>query len=224
MATSSIRFPNESDEYRAARDALLQEEIALRKQIADVAAMRQQLPMGGVAKDFAFEEVQNGSVKESRLSNLFAEGKDTLILYSYMFGPDNESPCPMCTGILDGLNGQALHLSQRVNVAVEGKSPAQRLQDLADSRDWKHLRLVSSEKNAYHDDYFGQTPDGVQMPMCNVFEKTADGIRHFYGSEMLYAGLDGDPRHMDLMFPLWNFLDLTRGGRGTSWYPSLSYD
>jgi predicted dithiol-disulfide oxidoreductase (DUF899 family) len=220
----AIRFPNESDEYRAARDELLQAEIALRAQIASVAAMRQKLPLGGAIEDYVFEEVSDGAVSETCLSDLFAQDKNTLILYSYMYGPDNENPCPMCTGILDGLNGQAHHLSQRVNVAVVGKSPAPRLQTLADGRDWKHLRLLSSEKNGYHDDYFGQTPDGVQMPMCNVFQKTSDGVRHFYGSELLYAGLDGDPRHMDLMFPLWNFLDLTPEGRGTNWYPSLSYD
>jgi len=224
MATSSIRFPNESDAYRIARDQLLQAEIALRDQIANVAALRQELPPGGEVEDYVFEEASDGVVNETRLSDLFAGDKNTLILYSYMYGPNNDNPCPMCTGILDGLNGQAHHLSQRVNVAVIGKSPAQRLQAWADGRDWKHLRLLSSEKNGYHDDYFGQTPDGVQMPMCNVFQKTPDGILHFYGSEMLYAGLDGDPRHMDLMFPLWNFLDLTPEGRGTNWYPSLSYD
>ncbi len=224
MTTSAIRFPNESEEYRAARDRLLEAEIALRKQIADVAAMRGQLPMGGAVEDYAFDEIVDGVVKETRLSDLFAPDKDTLILYSYMYGPDNPSPCPMCTGILDGLNGQAHHLSQRVNVAVVGKSPAQRLQTWADGRAWNHLRLLSSEKNGYHDDYFGQTSDGMQMPMCNVFQKTPNGVRHFYGSEMLYAGLEGDPRHMDLMFPLWNFFDLTPEGRGTDWYPSLSYE
>ncbi len=223
MTTSAIRFPNESDEYRAARDKLLEAEIALRQHIADVAAMRRALPMGGTAKDYVFEEVVNGVVRDTHLSDLFAPGKDSLILYSYMYGPDNDLPCPMCTGVLDALNGQVQHLKQRVNVAVVGNSPAQRLQAWAESRGWAHLKLLSAEHNTYSDDYFGQTPDGTQMPMCNVFHKAPDGIRHFYGTELLYAGLEGDPRHMDLMFPLWNFLDLTPEGRGTDWYPSVSY-
>lgn len=222
--SSSIRFPNESEEYRTARDELLHAEVALRQQVAEVAALRRRLPVGGEVEDYVFEEVVDGAERETRLSELFDEGKDSLILYSYMYGPDNERPCPMCTGILDGLNGQAHHLSQRVNVAVVGNSPVRRLHDWAHGRHWNHLRLLSAEKTTYSDDYFGQTPDGVQMPMCNVFTKTDNGIRHFWGSEMLYAGLEGDPRHMDLMFPMWNYLDLTPEGRGENWYPSLDYD
>jgi predicted dithiol-disulfide oxidoreductase (DUF899 family) len=60
----------------------------------------------------------------------------------------------------------------------------------------------------------------------NVFRRTADGIHHCYGSEMIYAGTAGDgqhPRHMDLIWPLWNLFDLTPDGRGTDWFPKTRY-
>jgi predicted dithiol-disulfide oxidoreductase (DUF899 family) len=223
----SVGFPGESEAYRSARDELLDDEIELRRQIEAVAAKRRSLPLGGeVPEDYAFEEQSDGgAVRPVRLSELFAEGKDTLIVYSYMYGPQMPEPCVMCTSILDGLEGEAPHVAQRVNLAVVAKSPIERIQGFAQGRGWRNLRLLSSEKNTYNRDYHGETPDGDQIPALNVFVRRNGKVHHFYNTEMLYAPSDPgqNQRHVDLIWPLWNLFDLTPEGRGEEWYPRLSY-
>jgi predicted dithiol-disulfide oxidoreductase (DUF899 family) len=222
----SARFPGESAEYRAARDELLTEEIELRRRIEAVAAKRRALPLGGeVPEDYAFDELGDGAVQQVRLSELFTPGKDTLLLYSYMYGPQMREPCVACTSILDALDGEAPHVVQRVNLAAIAKSPIGRFQDFARGRGWRHLRLLSSEKNTYNRDYHGETADGDQIPALNVFVRRDGRIHHFYCTELLFAPTDPgqDERHVDMIWPLWNLFDVTPDGRGEQWYPRLFY-
>jgi predicted dithiol-disulfide oxidoreductase (DUF899 family) len=215
-------FPGESDAYRAARDRLLDAEIELRRSIERVAAMRRGLPPGGaVPDDYVFEDTGG----EVRLSNLFEPGKATLAIYSFMYGPEAERPCPACTSIVDALDGSAVHVRQRINLAVVAKSPLERILAFAKEPAWHRLRLLSSARNSYNRDYFGETPEGAQMPMLNVFVKQDGVVRHFWGSELMNAPADPgqNERHVDSIWPLWNLLDLTPGGRGEDWQPSLSY-
>lgn len=224
--SSKRTFPNEPAGYRHAREELLQAEIDLRAQIERVAQMRRGLKPGGqTPQDYRFDELAaDGSTRQVALSELFAPGKDSLLIYSYMFGPQNEQPCPACTSLIDGFNGIAPHVVQRTNFVIVAKSPIERIEKIARSRGWKNLRLLSSAHNSYNTDYLSEDEQGNQMPMLNVFVRGDDGIRHFWGSEMLYAKLDGHPRHVDLHWPLWSLLDLTPEGRGTDWFPQLSYD
>ena len=220
-----VRFPGESASYRAARDELLRREQALRDAVEDVARLRSSLPLGGrVEQDYLFEEEGEGGTKKVRLSELFRNGKRTLLLYNFMFGPDMEEPCSLCTSILDGLDGQAPHVLQRANLAVVAKSPIKRIRAFARGRAWRNLRLLSSAGTTYNHDYQGETADGDQMPAMNVFVKRNGGIHHFYNAELLYVPREAgrDPCHVDLIWPLWNLLDLTPEGRG-DWYPSLTY-
>ena len=88
---NGVRLPNESDEYRRARDELLAEEIELRRHIERVAEQRRAMPPGGaVSKPYRFEgyrfEGENGP---SVFSKLFGD-KQTLAVYSYMYGPKRE--------------------------------------------------------------------------------------------------------------------------------------
>lgn len=218
---SQARYPNESAAYRAAREKLLQEELALRRQTEKVAAMRRALPEGGAVKeDYVFDD-EDGQV---RLSELFVTG-NSLVAYSYMFGPKMKAPCPMCTSIIDALNGNAVDIQQRVNLVVVAKSPIGRILEFAHQRGWTHLRFLSSEKNTYNRDYHGEAEDGSQMPMLNVFTRKDGVIRHFWGSELRF--LPADPgqneRLVDPLWTLWNVLDHTPEGRG-DWYPKLSYE
>ena len=217
------RFPNESPAYRSARNALLAAEKALHQQVVAVASLRQKLPPGGPVADYAFDELsRNGRARSVRLSELFAPGKDTLLLYSFMFGPKMKKPCPMCSSFLDGINGNARHLAQRMNLAVVARSPIARIRQFARERGWGNLRMLSSAGNTYSQDYHGEAPDGDQVPMLNVFTRKDGEIRHFYGSEAVFVPEAGhDPCHLDLMWPLWNVLDLTPEGRG-NWYPNLT--
>jgi predicted dithiol-disulfide oxidoreductase (DUF899 family) len=231
MPIHSIRFPDESPAYRAARDELLRAEQDLARRVWDVAAMRKKLPPGGaVPADYAFEEgaadlFADAPARRVKLSELFPAGKDTLVLYSFMYGPDMEQPCPMCSSLLDGLNGTAVHAAQRVGFAVVAKSPIARVRAWARERAWRNLRLLSSAGTTYNSDYHGEDAQGDQLPALNVFVRRDGRVQHFYNAEMLYApAAEGaEACHVDLLWPLWNLLDLTPEGRGEDWYPALTY-
>jgi predicted dithiol-disulfide oxidoreductase (DUF899 family) len=222
----SVRFPGESESYRTERDKLLDAEMQLRRNIEAVASMRRDLPLGGeLAEDYVFEEAGSGSERKTRFSELFAEGKDTLIIYSFMYGPQMAQPCVSCTSILDALDGEAPHVMQRTNLAVIAKSPIARIMEFANGRGWRNLRLLSSAGNTYNHDYHAESAKGDQLPALNVFVRRAGAIHHVYNTELLYApcepGQDG--RHVDMIWPLWNLFDFTPEGRGDKWYPRLSY-
>lgn len=213
---SNIEFPNETAEYRRARNELLDAEIKLRAMVSDIAAQRRKLPPGGAVKeDYVFQELTpEGEERDINLSELFAPGKNTLFLYGFMYGRKQKKPCPSCTSLIDYLQGGAMHHGERINFVVSAAAPIAAFAEYAKSRSWNRMKLVSSSKNTYNLDYFAETPEGEQMPMANVFTKDGDTIRHFWGSELLHAGLEGHPRHMDQMWPLWNILDVTPEGRG----------
>lgn len=218
------RFPGESAAYRAARDALLEAELALRAQTEQVAALRRALPAGGAVPDgYTFARVPDGAAVA--FADLFAPGRDTLVVYSYMYAPDAAAPCPLCTSMLDSLDGAASHLAQRVSLAVFAKAPAARIAAVARERGWRHLPLYSTGGGTYNRDYLAEDAAGNQWPMLNVFRRTGAGIHHTWGSEMLYAprepGLHS--RHVDAIWPLWNVLDVTPEGRGVDWLPKLRY-
>ena len=218
------RFPGEDEAYRAARDELLAAELALEDQLREVVAMRQALPVGGtIPQDYSFQEMESGNERTVHLSELFEPGKDSLFLYSFMFGPDDERPCPACTSLIDGFNGIGRHIGDRLNMAVVAKSPIGRIVDFAESRGWEGIRLLSSNSNSYNADYFAETPDGRQNPAANMFVRRDGEIRHFYNAEMLYADQPGrHPRHVDRIWPIWNLFDMTPEGRG-DWGPRLVY-
>ena len=240
-----IAFPGESTEYRAARDRLLQQEIELRRAMEAVASARRRLPPGGIVpQDYVFQaRGPDGSPAKVRLPELFAPGRDSLVIYSMMFprapgddrpGPASgqtallplaQGPCPSCTAFLDQLDGAAEHASQHVNLAVAGKAPIEPILTFAAERGWRRLRLLSSAGTTYNRDYLAETPDGEQQPMLNVFHRDGDTIRHFWGSELFYAPEDPgqDPRHVGTLEPVWNLYDLTPEGRGTGWDEQLSY-
>lgn len=226
-AAKSVSYPGETPAYRRARERLLKAEIALRRHIETVAAARRKLPQGGLLlQDYLFDESDKaGGVRSVRFSELFASGKDTLVVYNFMYSPAMERACPSCTSILDSLDGNMKDITQRVNLAVVAKSPLPRILAHARDRGWYALRLLSSAGNSYNRDYFGENEAGKQRPMLNVFVKKGDKIRHFWGSEIAFAPTEKgqDPRHVDFMWPLWNVFDTTPDGRGKDWRPKLSY-
>jgi predicted dithiol-disulfide oxidoreductase (DUF899 family) len=192
-----VAFPAESAEYRAARNRLLEQEIELRRAMEAMAAARRRLQPGGVVpEDYLFHgQGPDGSPAEVRLSELFAPGKDSLVIYSMMFprardddspGPQAgqtallplaEGPCPSCTALLDQLDGAAEHAAQRVNLAVAAKAPIERVLTFATERGWRRLRMLSSADTTYNRDYLAEAPDGDQKPMLNVFHRDGDTIR-----------------------------------------------
>jgi predicted dithiol-disulfide oxidoreductase (DUF899 family) len=240
-----VAYPGESPEYRAAREQLLEQEIELRRAMEAVAVARRNLPPGGVVpEDYVFQGPgKDGAPVDVRLSQLFAPGRDSLAIYSFMFprdpgderpGPSSgqtallelsEGPCPSCVAFLDQLDGAAEHVAPLVNFAVVAKAPLERVLTFAEERGWHRLRLLSSAGNSYNRDYLAETVEGAQRPMLNVFHRDDGVIRHFWGSELLYAPSDRgqDPRHVGTLEPSWNLLDLTPEGRPPDWDEQLTY-
>jgi predicted dithiol-disulfide oxidoreductase (DUF899 family) len=222
MRSRIDRFPGETPKYRAARNKLLKQEIKARREIEKAAAQRRKLPLGGrVPEDYVFDSA-DGPVT---LSQLFAPGKDTLLVYNFMFGPNMAEPCPYCSSILDSVDGAAPHVAQRVNLAIVARSPIARVLGFARERGWRRLRLLSSAANTYNRDYHGENEKGDQLPMMNVFTRRRGRIHHTWASEMFFAAADRgqDKRHVDLIWPVWNLLDMTPEGRGTNWGLKLRY-
>jgi len=221
-ALHEIRFPNENPAYRDARNALLAAEVDLRRHIETVAALRRELPQGGeIPEDYVFDS-DDGPVN---FSELFGD-TDTLIVYSYMYGPNMEAPCPACTSILDGIDATVQHVLPRAALVAVARSPMARIRAFADDRGWTQLRLLSSAGNDYNADYHGEKADGSQMPILNVFTRREGKIRHFWATELLHApAAPGQhTRHVDMIWPLWNLLDVTPEGRGEKTHPKLRYD
>lgn len=219
---NAVRFPNESQEYRRARDALLAEEIELRRHIERVAEQRRALPPGGkVMKEYRFE----GERGAASFADLFGD-EQTLVIYSYMFGPQRERPCPMCTSLLSAWDGEARDLAQRVALAVVARSPIERLLAFKKERGWHSLKLYSDTTGEFSRDYHALTPEGGDDAAFNVFTRRDGTIRHFWSGEMGFATADPgqDPRGAPDLMPIWTILDSTPEGRGTDWYPKLEYD
>jgi predicted dithiol-disulfide oxidoreductase (DUF899 family) len=236
----SLSFPGETPEYRAARDRLLDREAALRHELEAVAEQRRALPPGGlVPEDYVF----GGDGGPVRLSELFSPGNDTLIVYHFMFPRDpgddrpgppsgdsarlplDQGPCPSCTALLDQLDGAVEHVSPHADFAVVARAPVEHLTTFAAERGWRRLRLFSCAGTTFSRDYHAETADGSARPMVNVFHRGDGGIRHFWGSELLYAPAEPgqDPRHLGTLEPVWNLFDLTPAGRGADWDEQLDY-
>jgi predicted dithiol-disulfide oxidoreductase (DUF899 family) len=218
---ASKPYPNDSAEYRKARVALLVEEIELRRHIERVAAQRRALPPGGEARNYEFNDESGKTVN---LTDLFGV-HDILVTYFWMYGPERERPCPMCTSFLGSLDIPACDISQHVAIAVIGRSPVERQLAFARERGWRNLKFFATVGDDFARDYHGLAPDGSEWPALDVWVRRDGQIRHFWGSELGGTADPGqDPRGAPDPTPLWNILDLTPAGRGSGWYPKLAYD
>lgn len=218
-AKNKAKFPNESEEYRQARNALLAEEIELRRHIERVAELRRRLPNGGpVPESYSF----HSETGKKRFIDLFGD-KETLVIYSFMFGPKRARPCPMCTAVLSSWNGAAQHVTQRVALAATARSPMERILDFKKERGWRNLALYSDLEGDFTRAYVS-AEDG-DVPALSVFTRRDGMIRHFWSAEMSMEMADPgqDPRGAPDPDPLWMILDCTPGGRGSDWYPKLEY-
>ncbi|HEY4372968.1 MAG TPA: DUF899 family protein [Burkholderiales bacterium] len=218
-AKNQAHFPNESPAYRQARNALLAEEIELRRHIERVAAQRRALPPGGeVTQDFRFEG-EEGAVS---LADLFGD-KQTLAIYSFMYGPQRKQPCPMCTSVLGSWDGIAPDANQRLSLVFIARSPLKRLLEYKKQRGMQHVRMYSDTSGEFTRAYVNK--DDADMPGLNIFTRAGGKIRHFYAGEMGMEQTDPgqDPRGAPELSPLWTILDFGPEGRAPDWCPSLEY-
>ncbi len=220
VATSTVHHPNESSEYRRARTALLVEEIELRRHMERVAETRRALPIGGrIPQNYSFVSEDGSDVS---IDDLFGD-HDALVIYSYMFGPQREAPCPMCTSFMGGFDHKVDDLRQRVAIAFTARSSIDRMIAAKQARGWKDLPIFSDPSGDYTRDYV--SAEDADAPALNVFVKRDGVIHHFWSEEVGFDMADPgqDPRGAIEMDPLWLMLDATPAGRGGDWRPSLTY-
>ncbi len=221
-AKAKTPFPGASAEYDAARQALLAAEIEFRRHMTRLGEQRRALPCGPVIeKNYRFKDEQ---AFEVGLLDLFGD-KDTLVTYFWMYGPQRERPCPMCTNWLGAVNGNAADIKQRVALKILGRSPVQRQFAFAQERGWRDLNFVQTVGDDYALELGILLPDGSEYPALVGFKRQDDAVRLFWASEMTREMADPgqDPRDAPDIASLWSILDLTPGGRGTDWYPKLNY-
>ncbi len=217
-AAASKPYPNDSADYRRARTALLAEEVELRRHIERVAEQRRALPLGGEARGYVFRDQDDAQLQ---FADLFGE-HDTLVTYTWMFGPRRPRPCPMCTAFLDAFDGPVRQIAQRVGFAVLGRSPVARQLAFARERGWRHLQFFQTVGDQFALDYRALGPNGDEYPALDVWVRRDGRVHHFWAGELGGTQDPGqDPRGAPDPTPLWNVLDLTPGGRGSDWTPTL---
>ncbi|MDX1516019.1 MAG: DUF899 family protein [Woeseiaceae bacterium] len=223
---SSFTFPNETDEYRKQRNRLLDDEVALRDHIEAVAAQRRQLPLGGKLKeDYSFERLDDdGKVETVAFDELFG-AHDSLILYTMMFGREWDAPCPSCTSIVDSINVNSRGVSESAAIAAVTDATPDQVRTWAARRGW-YMPVLSGTNSRYILDYAGfDTDDPGVVSAMNVFRRTPDGIFHFWAAELVSRPMaNGHPRHVDMIWPMWNLLDMTPGGRGDTLVPKQDFE
>jgi predicted dithiol-disulfide oxidoreductase (DUF899 family) len=215
--------PGESEAYSKARTELLAGEIALQRQIDRLSAQRRALPPGPVIeRDYRFVDAHG---HEADLAGLFGEN-DTLVVYFWMYGPQRERPCPMCTNLLGPLAANAADIEQSAALVVVGRSPVERQQAFARERGWQDMKLVQAKGDDFPRDFGGIDPDdGSEWAFMAIFTREGETVRLFWKGEMTPEMADEgkDPRGGVDFAPLWNVLDLTPEGRPATWYPKLAY-
>jgi predicted dithiol-disulfide oxidoreductase (DUF899 family) len=202
------RYPNESREYRAARAALLKDEQELVDKVKAVAEKRRKLPPGGELKeDYVFQWANDGKVGKSvKFSELFGD-KPTLLLYSWMFGPNWDKPCPSCTSLMDGFDRTSYQVTRNAAFAAVAKAQPERINAWAKERGWSQIDLLSGFESPFQADYKCQgDSDDMQYPVMLVFQKRDGKIFHFWSTEAMM-------NHVDTVWTYWNLMDFTPEGR-----------
>ena len=209
---SERRYPNESSEYREARNQLLKEEQELIAKVKAVAARRRKLPPGGQLKeDYVFQWAGDGEAgrklgERVKFSELFG-GKTTLLLYSWMFGPGWDKPCPSCTSLMDGFDRAWYSVSQDASFAAIAKAQPEKIDAWAKARGWSQIPLLSGYESRFQADYKCQGEnDDKQFPVMHAFTKRDGRIFHFWATETM-------SNHVDTVWPYWNLMDFTPEGR-----------
>jgi predicted dithiol-disulfide oxidoreductase (DUF899 family) len=215
---AELRYPNESREYRAAREALLKDEQELIDKTKAVAEKRRKLPRGGQLKeDYVFQRASGGKVGQRvTFSELFGD-KNTLLLYSWMFGPNWDKPCPSCTSLMDGFDRTAYQVTRDAAFAGIAKAQPERIDAWARERRWSQIDLLSGFESPFQAEYKCQgDTDDMQYPVMLVFTKRDGKIFHFWSTE-------SGANHVDTVWPYWNLMDFTPEGRPANLTPPQKY-
>jgi predicted dithiol-disulfide oxidoreductase (DUF899 family) len=204
------------DEWVEAREELLAKEKAFTRTRDELTKQRQALPAEAVAKEYAFD----GSNGKETLADLF-DGRSQLIVYHFMFAPEDDVGCKSCSFWADNFNPNVIHLNTRdVSFAAVSRAPFEKLEAYRRRMGWD-FHWVSSGETVFNFDYGASfTPEQLEDEIYNygslapriadreglsVFARDDGQIFHTYSS---YA------RGIDLVNTAYNYLDLVPKGRG----------
>jgi len=136
------------EEWRAAREELLEREKELTRRNDELAEQRRDLPWVAIEKDYTFE-TDDGT---KSLAELF-DGRSQLLVYHFMFGPEYTAGCPVCSGGADTFNGAVPHLNARdVTFLCISRAPLERLQEYKQRMGWI-FPWVSSQGSDFNFDF-----------------------------------------------------------------------
>jgi predicted dithiol-disulfide oxidoreductase (DUF899 family) len=133
------------EEWQAARDELLQREKEHTRMADELARKRRELPWVPVEKEYGFETADG----TKSLADLF-DGRSQLLVYHFMFGPEYEAGCPVCSSIADNLDPNAVHLRARdVTMICSSRAPLEKLQGYKERMGWS-FNWVSTVGSDFH--------------------------------------------------------------------------
>jgi predicted dithiol-disulfide oxidoreductase (DUF899 family) len=199
-------------EWQAAREALLAEEKDATRARDALAAQRRRLPMVRTEKDYVFD----GPDGKAPLPDLF-EGRRQLLLYHFMFGPNQEAGCDGCSMFIDQV-GHPAHLHARnTSFAIVSRAPIAKIEPYRKRMGWT-IPWFSSFDSDFNVD-FGVSPvtpqpdvyqDGESFGL-SVFLRDGDSVFRTYFTTT---------RGVEALGSVWTFLDLTPLGRQEEWEDS----
>ena len=135
------------EEWQAARDELLAEEKELTRRGDELARKRRELPWVEVEKDYSFETADG----TKSLAELF-DGRSQLLVYHFMFGPDWDAGCPVCSSIADNINANLPHLRARdVTMICSSRAEIDKLEGYRKRMGWD-FGWVSTVGSDFHRD------------------------------------------------------------------------
>jgi predicted dithiol-disulfide oxidoreductase (DUF899 family) len=201
-----------AEEWQAARDALLVKEKEATRARDALAAERRRLPRVRIDKDYRFD-APNGN---ATLLDLF-EGRRQLLLYHFMFGPNQDAGCDGCSMFVDQI-GHLAHLHARdASFALVARAPIDKLDAYRKRMGWT-IPWYSSFESDFNVD-FGVGPE---TPREGVYQDGESfGLSVFLrDSEEIYRTYFTTARGAEALGSVWTFLDLTPLGRQEDWEDS----
>ena len=136
-------------------------------------------------EDYVFQWANDGKVGQRvKFSELFGD-KNTLLLYSFMFGPNWDKPCPSCTSLVDGFDRTWYQVTRDAAFVAIAKAPAERINAWAKERGWSQIPLLSGFESPFQADYKCQgDSDDMQLPVMHVFTKAGRKDFSFLGNRI----------------------------------------
>lgn len=209
------------DEWTRLRKQYLLKEKEFTRLRDRLSAERRELPWVKVDKTYTFQ----GPNGRQTLADLF-DGRSQLIVYHFMFGPDDDEGCSGCSFLSDHVDGANLHLAHHdVTFVAVSRAPLSKLDAYKKRMGWQFTWVSSGGSDFNYDYNVSFTKDAVAKGTATYnYEKIDDAMEDLPGISVFYKDASGDIFHTyssfarggDILIGAYNYLDLTPKGRNES--------